>query len=111
MDSIELDPKCDTYTPEPSRGHYLLISLQAETSNTYNFDRDGHGPLYINWSTTGADGVCEPAVDIQFPCRASTDFTSEMRPAANYRGTVTIDTANGSGQLVLKDCAAWTFPT
>lgn len=110
VDSIEVDPTCDEYVAASIRGHRLLLSLRVETSDLYDPDRD-QSPLYYAWSTVGPDGVSEAPMSTYSPCRAATELPSEMRPSAKYRGTVHVDTANPSGQLVFRNYAAWNYPT
>jgi hypothetical protein len=109
VDSIEVDPKCDQYAAEPTRGRWLLISLRVETSQLYDAARDGSAPGFYEWSTIGPDGITEPPLGSGSPCRAATELLFELRPGAKYRGTVGIDTANPSGQLLLSNIA-WKYP-
>jgi hypothetical protein len=109
VDSIEVDPACDEYVPEPERGHRLVLSLRVQTSAQYNPSVDGV-PGFYEWSTTGPDGVTEGAGSTGAMCRPAEDLTYDMRPSAKYRGEVAIDTSNPSGQLEFANFAAWNYP-
>ncbi|GJF01671.1 hypothetical protein PSD17_06350 [Pseudonocardia sp. D17] len=108
LDSITLDPKCDQYLPAPTRGHRLLLAVRVETSDTWG---SGLGvPQSSSWSTVGEDGVTEGPTQIGYDCHSGKALPYEMRPAAKYRGEVTLDTANTKGQLILSNLFAWDYP-
>lgn len=109
LDSIEVDPQCDEFTPAPERGHRLLLSLRVETGPEYNQTLNGV-PQYYEWSTIGLDGVSEAPTSTGYSCRQADELPYEMRPSAKYRGTVSVDTANPAGHLVLNNQFAWNYP-
>jgi hypothetical protein len=110
IDRIEVNPPCD-YGPL-NRPHRLVLTLRVETSPIYNPGRDGAGPQYYEWSTIGPDGVSEAGPTTSQPCRAAAEqLPAELRPAAKYRGQVTVETANPAGQLVLDNSWVWNYPT
>jgi hypothetical protein len=108
VDKIEVDPKCDKYMPEPTRGHLVLITARLETSAKYDPSGDDSPLNAYEWSTVGPDGVSETSGYAS--CRAADSSSPDLRPSAKYRTTVAIDTANTSGQLVLANEWAWNYP-
>lgn len=109
LDKIEVDPDCGPYRFDSGRSHTLVLSLRVETSARY--DQARHGiPQYFEWSTIGPDGVTEAPPTSSSDCRNGKGFPSELRPAAKYRGEVTVDTSNPTGRLVLSDMFAWDYP-
>lgn len=109
LDEVRIDPECDEFVTAPERGHRLVLSLRVETSELYEPTIDD-GPHYYRWSVTGPDGVSESAGSIGAQCNVSNELPFDMRPAAQYRGEVVIDTRYTSGQLVLDNLFAWDFP-
>lgn len=109
VDSIEVDPRCDEYTPKPTRGHRVLVTMRVETSATYDLVMDG-APQYYEWGTIAPDGVSEAPMSAYWACRQATELPNEMRPSAKYRGTVAVDTAYVTGQLVLANFAVYNYP-
>lgn len=110
VDRIEVDPVCD-YSPT-ARPHRLVLTVRVETSPIYDPTRDRSGPQFYAWSTIGPDGVSEGGPTSSLPCRAAGEqLPAELRPAAKYRGQVTVETANPAGQLVLDNSWVWNYPT
>lgn len=109
VDSIEVDPNCGEFVPEPERGHRLLVTMRVETNSAYDAMRHGV-PQYYEWSTIGTDGVSEAPPSSAYPCEGAAELPHELRPSAKYRGSVLIETANAEGQLVLADLFAWNYP-
>lgn len=109
LDKVEIDPKCDPYTPKVDRAHRLVLSMRVETSASYDPTADS-GPFYYRWSTTGPDGLTEAAPSSSYGCRSANDLAMELRPSAKYRGEVVVESANASGQLVLDNFFAWNYP-
>jgi len=67
----------------------------VETSDTWS---SGLGvPQSSSWSTVGEDGVTEGPTQIGYDCHSGKALPYEMRPAAKYRGEVTLD----DGSVVL----------
>lgn len=110
VDGIEVDPPCDDYVAAPERGHRLVVSVRVETGEHYDQLVDGV-PQYYEWSTIGPDGVSEASHSSSHTCRSADAFPFELRPSAQYRGEITIETANPSGQLVLLDGFVFDYPT
>ncbi|MGI5133180.1 hypothetical protein ACQEVB_40715 [Pseudonocardia sp. CA-107938] len=106
VDSIVVDPKCSQYAPKPTRGHRLVATIRVETSPSFSAV-SGRDASTSAWSTIGADGVDEtPSPSV---CDVDTMIPNQMRPAAKYRGQVSLDTAHTSGQLVLLQTFVWDF--
>jgi hypothetical protein len=109
VDSIMVDPKCDPYFPAPPRGHRLLVAVRVETSDLYSPATDGD-LQFDRWSTIGSDGVSEGSANSGSPCRAATELPFDLRPAAKYRGQITVDTMKPAGELVLGNTFVWKYP-
>jgi hypothetical protein len=107
LDKIEVDPDCGAYSPEPDRGHRLLLTMRVETSPSYTA-ADGV-PGYYEWSTVGTDGISEAPPSSSIAC-GSNELPHELRAAAKYRGKVIVETANTAGQLLLANWAVWNYP-
>jgi hypothetical protein len=108
VDKIEVDPKCDQYLGQPTRGHLVLLTVRAETGPKYASVGDGSPLNSFEWTTIGPDGVSEASGSAT--CRTADVAYIELRPSAKYRTTIAIDTANTSGQLVLANHWAWNYP-
>jgi hypothetical protein len=111
VDSIAVDPDCG---PEnelfpPTRAHRLVVSLRAETSERYRPGWD-LTPQFYEWSTIGPDGVSEASASSSTDCHPDEEFPHELRPAAKYRGEVTVETDNPIGQLVLGNGFVYDYP-
>lgn len=110
IDRIDIDPRCDPYIPKPSRGHRLVLSVQAETSAEFRSGVDVI-PAYFNFTTISPDGITEAATSDSYTCHDAKRLPYEFRPSAKYRGEVTLDTANAAGQVVLGNGYAWNYGT
>lgn len=109
LDKIEIDPDCGPYRIDAGRAHTLVLSIRVETSDRYNPTADGI-PQYFEWATIGPDGVTEAPPTSSSDCRNGKGFPSEMRPAAKYRGEITVDSDNAAGQLVFANMFVWDYP-
>jgi hypothetical protein len=105
---VRVDPQCQRSDPAPERGHRVVVSFEAETSRLYDTSSD---PLirWSRWSTIGADGVSEGALSTLYACNATKELTDDPRPASKYKGEVTIDSSNTSGQVVWNEGFAWDY--
>ncbi|MCA1707049.1 MAG: hypothetical protein LC808_28795 [Actinobacteria bacterium] len=108
VENIAVDPECDEYKPPPRRGHRVVIALTVETSPTFD-PVTIPPPTWYEWSTISPDGVSEGQLSTYYGCHDTEDLPSEFRPAAKYRGEVTLDTANAGGRVVLGDLFAWDY--
>jgi hypothetical protein len=81
VDSIQVDPKFDQYSPKPDRGHRLVVSLRAETSTSYDPVRHPI-PQYVVWNTIGPDGVTEASPTSSIDCHGAKVFPFEIWAAA-----------------------------
>jgi hypothetical protein len=105
---VRVDPKCERPGPPPSRGHRVVVSMEVETSKAYDTTSDAQ-VRWSQWSTIGADGVSEGGLSTLYECNQTKELTDDLRPASKYRGEVTLDSANTSGQVVWDDGFAWNY--
>lgn len=109
LDSTSVDPMCDQYTPPSPRGHRLVLTVRVETSSAYIASTDGT-PSMADFSTVGSDGVTEGPPSTGWNCHDSKALSAQMRPSAKYRGEITVDTSNPTGDLVFGNRYLWKYP-
>lgn len=109
IDKISVDPKCDQYVSRPDRGHRLVLSMRVETGPTFDQAVDGT-PQYYQWSTIASDGITQGPPTSSQDCHSASALPQEFRASAKYRGEVTVETSNVTGQLVFADFAVWNYP-
>jgi hypothetical protein len=99
--AVKADPTCtQAKSEEPANGHFVLVSLEIETSAALA------GPLDFtaaSWSTTDAAGAPVPVVGTSATCMgAASILPSAVNPGETRRGDVVLDVADPSAPLTLE---------
>jgi hypothetical protein len=118
VDKITVNGKCtNKYAQKPEHGHFVIVEMRVET--TSNLSPDEYLSISPSeWSIVGPDGVTESSLGTgpAYSCLDQKDQFpgQQFTPASKYRGTLALDTANTSGNLLYRPLGGggweWTFP-
>ncbi|RBO82053.1 hypothetical protein [Nocardia puris] len=111
---ITVDAPCTReFTDPPEAGHFVVASIEAETSPAYPPGLVLNGFHPVNWKVIDAEGFTREDVDTSAAliCHGA-DWPQDLAPGSRYRFSVTLDSPSPTGVLVFNptEDGGWEYP-